>query len=476
MTTASTIREIVVDDTDPQLIYTGSWTVDAGSLDRLGTYGPIHNNTSHGASADASVTFTFTGTAIVIYGTNQTTPNSLSYACTLDSIQMTTPAVTPTPQNNWILCMATKLTYDTHTIILNVTSVSSSSPESSAGTVWVDYIQYRPIPTANITNDVVIHVPSNDFGIKYSAGWGTLAAFQDVDEAFYTQNDNAYIQFPFIGTQISWSGWFLSTYPHNPATATYTIDNSSSLSSTFELGNTPATNVTIPHNIFFTSPVLPYGLHTLVVTYDGGPANQSIGGPTPLNLGYLLVTGTSYRLTDTETTTTSTSSSSTATTTATVTAIAGGSNGSKTSNGGEIGAIVGGILGGILVIVTAILLYLILQRRHRRKSGVMILKAEQPVLEPFLLTRDRPRHPQDQYAPPPESPPTSSGSRSIRTGSMAAGGIFDSHMMEDMAQLPTTKRKGEAGWSTVTSLGQGSGAGEIGGYMDRDAAPPYSLH
>ncbi|KAG6843031.1 hypothetical protein H0H87_008454 [Tephrocybe sp. NHM501043] len=188
------IREIVVDDTDSQLSYKGNWKVDNGTiLDNVGLYGPIFNETSHGASeSGSSVNFSFVGTSITVYGTNQTLPD-FGWECLIDNVRVIDMPKPPQVDNNWKLCGATSMREDTHSIAINVLSASNS------GTLWIDYFRYTPLANATFNGDVTIHVPSSDPGIKYSAGWSTFGAFASVELAHYSQSLNANVEFTFVG-------------------------------------------------------------------------------------------------------------------------------------------------------------------------------------------------------------------------------------------------------------------------------------
>jgi len=54
-------RQVVVDDIDTDITYTGPWFQDQGSLDTVGIFGPTYNSTSHGTNDTASLSFAFNG-------------------------------------------------------------------------------------------------------------------------------------------------------------------------------------------------------------------------------------------------------------------------------------------------------------------------------------------------------------------------------------------------------------------------------
>lgn len=53
--------QVIVDDTDSGIQYTGSWSQTTGSIDGLGNFGPPFQSTSHGVNEDASLSYAFTG-------------------------------------------------------------------------------------------------------------------------------------------------------------------------------------------------------------------------------------------------------------------------------------------------------------------------------------------------------------------------------------------------------------------------------
>jgi hypothetical protein len=60
--TSSTPRRVVIDDSDPQIRYTGEgWFQDNGSQDGVGNFGPAYNHTLHGTKSDGTLTYTFQG-------------------------------------------------------------------------------------------------------------------------------------------------------------------------------------------------------------------------------------------------------------------------------------------------------------------------------------------------------------------------------------------------------------------------------
>lgn len=54
-------RQVVVDDTDPAIQYTGPWLVDQGSTANSGNFGPAYLNTLHTINDNGSLSFSFHG-------------------------------------------------------------------------------------------------------------------------------------------------------------------------------------------------------------------------------------------------------------------------------------------------------------------------------------------------------------------------------------------------------------------------------
>ena len=54
-------RQVVVDDTDPDITYNGPWFLDQGNRDATGNFGPSYKSTLHGTNEDASLSFAFNG-------------------------------------------------------------------------------------------------------------------------------------------------------------------------------------------------------------------------------------------------------------------------------------------------------------------------------------------------------------------------------------------------------------------------------
>lgn len=86
-----------------------------------------------------------------------------------------------------------------------------------------------------------------------------------------------------IGTSLTWLGFIPTELSHNASSASYSIDGGPPVS--FRLNGLPPTATSTVYNqVFFTTPDLSPGAHSLVVTYLG---NNSV---TPLVLSHMYVT------------------------------------------------------------------------------------------------------------------------------------------------------------------------------------------
>jgi hypothetical protein len=174
------------------------------------------------------------------------------------------------------------------------------------------------------------------------------------------------------GKGLSWVSFIPTELPHNPTSATYSIDGGSPVS--FNLPGLPANaGTTVYNQFFFSTPDLPPGPHTLLVVHDGTPQQ------TPLTLSYLIVTNTS---------------SSAATLTPNSSSIPTSTNPLSTptqsaskSGGPPIGATVGGVVGGVIALVLVlVLLFLYRQRRKRASQGESLLSDPDATVTPFMMS------------------------------------------------------------------------------------------
>src|ERR1700733_3093834 len=88
------------------------------------------------------------------------------------------------------------------------------------------------------------------------------------------------------GINLMWFGRIPSGYPHLPSMATYSVDDGDPVP--FRLAGLPGgSNSTLYNQLFFSTPQLPPGPHSLLVTHGGNNLQ------TPLSIDYILVTNSS---------------------------------------------------------------------------------------------------------------------------------------------------------------------------------------
>ncbi|GLB39931.1 hypothetical protein LshimejAT787_0704410 [Lyophyllum shimeji] len=330
-----TPRRVVVDDSDSRIRYSGQgWFQDQGSQDSAGNFGPTYKRTSHGTNGNDTLSFSFRGTSVSVFGTTNLvqldngTRWDPTWECFVDKISIGSAKPFPAEENNWFLCGQDVLNDGQHEITVNVTTTGH--------TFWLDYLIFTPSPNASYDEAVLI-VENNDRAIFLDSSWGSLGG-----SANMTTVKGSQAKFDFVGKSVTWVGFIPTELAHAPASGAFTIDGGSPIS--FKLNGLPADATTTVYNqAFFTTPDLTPGPHTLRVTYNGadGPA-------TPLTLDYLYVTNTSI--------TNPASAGSTDT-----------PNGSHNSSSSKtpVGAVVGGVIGGLAALVALVVLLFLWRRRRR---------------------------------------------------------------------------------------------------------------
>ncbi|KAJ7231995.1 hypothetical protein C8J57DRAFT_1480807 [Mycena rebaudengoi] len=373
----SVVRKVAVDDTDPAIRYgaNGWFVVDAASLN-VGNFGPIYNATSHGTSTSgSSFTFPFDGTSITVLGTifiatdanNATDP---TWDCFVDKVKIASPNPTfKFPENNWVLCDAPELLPGSHVLSVTV--------QSKGKTFFLDQLTYTPPSGAAIDSAVLIY-PNTDPAVSYGSGWGPLA-YENI-----TQSKGAQVALNFFGTSVSLFGFIPTELPHDPASASYTIDGGQPV--TFPLdGLSSKDSATSYNHLFFQTPTLKPAFHNLVITHDGDQTK------TPLVVASFYVTnGTISK-------TTATSPDSPAS-----------SAGSPRTTHSSTAAIVGGTIGclALLVIIAGLAFWC----RKRRRRVAELKEHTSPEPFPMSHSGDAAYPVTAAGAPPPSVAAPGSGS------------------------------------------------------------------
>lgn len=254
-------RQVVVDDTDVRIQYSGSgWfpTQTQGTLDTIGTFGvfgPPFQHTSHRTASNGTISYSYKGrksetvcshslmrmlgSTISVYGTtdihNISGVLDPTWECFLDgqSLEVNmTSFLLSNGHNNIVLCQAnSSVASDSdHELVVKIAS--------SGSTLWFDNFLYTPPATIPITQET-LRVDDSDAGIVYSHGWaawGETATWSLVPTATMTfefigehpidRDFEVYLKtFIKTGRSISWVGMVPTTNKDAPFNATYSIDN-----------------------------------------------------------------------------------------------------------------------------------------------------------------------------------------------------------------------------------------------------------
>ncbi|RDB15053.1 hypothetical protein Hypma_005450 [Hypsizygus marmoreus] len=380
-------KAIVLDDSDPRIRYVGQgWFQDMGSQDEFGTYGQTYNRTSHGTKSNDSLVFSFEGTSVKLFGTtNLVDTNSTRYdpkwECFVDKVSIGATEPFAYHENNWLLCETSNLPVGAHEFTLNI---------STGGTTfWVDYLHYTPSPSTSDTSTIVV-VENNDSAIVYDSSWQSLAGLANA-----TSTQGSQVTFNFTGSKLTWYGYVPVELPHNASSGTYTIDGGSPTSFALH-GLAPYDGTSTYNQIFFTTPDLPEGAHSLHVTYDG---NSQL---TPLTLDYIYLTTRSPQATSNSTSLPPHLTSS-------------------STHHSPVGAIVGGTIAGVAVILLGLVAF-VWWRRKRKTTHATVEPRDAPQLvAPFSGAASQPSsvQPSSPLTPPLFAPTRSTNSS--RTFTSASG-------------------------------------------------------
>ncbi|TFK31635.1 hypothetical protein BDQ12DRAFT_729381 [Crucibulum laeve] len=367
-------RKVIVDDTDRNINYVGDgWFQDHGSMDNSGNFGPTYQHTSHGTKSNASLSYSFSGSDILVYGTTAIRNNSGVldpwFECFIDGIRIDDSSFWAI-ENNWLICQAPNpFTDGKHELTVNITSAST--------TFWLDDIQYVPSPDVPLDTATIL-IDNTDPAITYDDQWHASG-----DSVRMTTKTGGSMPFNFIGKSISWVG-FIPT--DTASSATYSIDGG--------------------------PPNLTPGPHNITVT------NRGNGSTTPLAINYLLVTNAS--MSDTSNHDPSSTGSDLSRSISTAQRAAQSDSGppigatsstgsdpsqsiltaqrtAQSDSGPPIGAIVGGVVGGLVLIAVLLGLLFFWKRRRQQDDDLADQHAGQvqpfnlggAILEPFHLSPHR---------------------------------------------------------------------------------------
>ncbi|PVF92551.1 hypothetical protein CPB86DRAFT_819533 [Serendipita vermifera] len=357
------VPKVLVDDCDPSITYTGSWSVQ-GQVDPTSKEfnGKVHKTTAPGSS----LSYLFRGTRIFLYGTfAQPLTGAPAFRVTVDNNEPVafnssgdirpTEADTPVWSHVPIFHMG-HLPDEEHNISLVVDSASETHPF---------YFDFITVSTSHQRGTMV--VDDDDDLIVYSGNWTR----RTIDEEYLTSSHQpitvgSNATFRFNGTSIQVYG---------------TIEDGVSQALEFTLDASKNTTLPSPlnsslprHSILYQARDLLSGQHQLTITY--------LNTSSSVYLDYWVYNASTGEATDSQ-----------------EPDVAHSPDKGSTSNKRRIGAIIGGVVGGILflLLLAAIILFLVYRRRQQTQPT-------HAVSEPFTIEPS----PVD---PPPTSPHVASISK-----------------------------------------------------------------
>ncbi|KAH6888342.1 hypothetical protein BKA70DRAFT_1079473, partial [Coprinopsis sp. MPI-PUGE-AT-0042] len=334
-------RWIVVDNMDSSIDYNGSgWFTTNEAKENIGNFGPTYLSTLHGTNSSAELLFTFNGSAIRLWGTNNPREQSgiidPDWDCLIDGASIGRIAHFAYAANFCVFCDWKGEVAGEHTLTVRASSKGQ--------TFWVDMIDYVPPPEASVAIGQVVAVHHMDKVIRYGTGWNVLGDF-----ARFTTEHGTTAEFEFEGrNQTTLVGLHPHYAPKASTTATYTLDGGPPV--TFALRGPGKDEDTIFNQRFFETPPLSPGSHRILVVYGG---NQET---TPLTLTHLSIEGANSVSLSALYIPSQTSNSSSRPNSDQTEAVA--------STTRPVGAIIGGTVGGFAIIVAFTLaIFLLLRRR-----------------------------------------------------------------------------------------------------------------
>ncbi|KIK62832.1 hypothetical protein GYMLUDRAFT_242468 [Collybiopsis luxurians FD-317 M1] len=354
----------MVDDTDPRLNYSGSWSfVNASGriVDNINESGPVFNNTLHSTTANGTVSFRFSGSSYLgVYGTlagrDIGEPNgSPLINCLLDGVAITAESREGAEtMNNVMACRANaqfgaRLPGD-HELLINVTN--------HANTIWFfEYITYEswvdPVLDGEVLqagNADMINASSYSM-LTFGPGWNPGNGMGTSTD---TGTPGSEVTIKFNGTLVSLYGDLTSNFSN---TAAYQIDNQAAVG--FQLPGDIGSLGPVPglKQLLFTASDLSVGEHTVAVNFSG-----SQSGP-PLAIDYFYVQSLTAAQ-QASLNSTSLSSSST------------------THSSGQLNhrVIVGAVLGSVILTMFMVAMIILYRRRlKQRKASPMAVSPFDPV-------------------------------------------------------------------------------------------------
>lgn len=257
---------VIVDDQDARVSYSGSWTRAGSDVNYSGTV------TSSNV-ADSSLTFTFSGTRVIIVG-DFNVGGSCASRITLDGQQVfsfTSPVVNVL-QHQQTIYSSDSIPDGQHTLIFTISSCQASGGGNTGTYLSVDYLLYDASAQAS-ADGLTFFIDDIDSSLSYTGNWTAEGDDSDFRKTRHRGNSGASMQYLFTGNYISVHG--------RVNNSTGTVQGSFSLDGATPTSFTapPQTSVSFNKELF-TEPSISLGQHTLMVTSQGD---------NPLLLDYILI-------------------------------------------------------------------------------------------------------------------------------------------------------------------------------------------
>ncbi|KAG6810757.1 hypothetical protein H0H92_010466 [Tricholoma furcatifolium] len=372
------------DDTSLDIVYTGKWEI-GGSEEEL-------DHTTHGTKEEGAIaTFTFTDSVVAsTYSVDGSAPVSFDgYAEATTQYSQCFFQSTPLPEGDHELVItvvssgayywldylvagddgvpasssatptqeSTASSYSTSNSILIPSSSATASPTSTI-TSYKNHGSSDAITATAMTTSVPVSTVSSliiddtNSNIVYGGSWFASNEPGEYDgTAHATQDDGATATLQFTGTQIAVFG----TIPPfslgvAPQTSSYQIDDDTPVSVTLS-----PTSYTLYQQLFFQSPSLQDGKHTLVVT--------SVSGGYTFSIDYFAINSTSS-----SSPSISSLPSSSVSAAISSSSTQPNSQTSSATSSSHAGAIAGGVFAALLFISLPIAAFFWYRRRKARRA------------------------------------------------------------------------------------------------------------
>ncbi|KDR80846.1 hypothetical protein GALMADRAFT_222445 [Galerina marginata CBS 339.88] len=375
----SDARKVIVDDNDGTIKYTGPWFLtDGKDYDNKGDFGKPYSNSLHGTTGEASLSYSFVGSNGRVMGTidvddsNSSSASNPNWECLLDGVSIPTFLPPSSTENNFVLCQWDLVPFGSHEITVNV--------KAQGKEFWFDQIIYLPTPDLALKNATIL-VSDTDVALQYGSGWQAAGITGHTSVV-----QGAVMTFTFFGSSLSWYGETpgdIPGEPDNPSTGFFSVDDQNPTNFTVVAKQDRRGPQTAKFSqLFFKTPPLPQGNHTLTVTNHG--TIQS----APLVLSYLVVDNSEL-----PTSPSGFPSSSAGLSSNTQSSRLDPGSGRHSGNGNSRGSskdfpyIIGSILGALsLVLLIALILFFLIRRSKTKLGSVESANSPPPYTPPKDLS------------------------------------------------------------------------------------------